>query len=404
MKPIFYVLIFSVATLQLWSQVAPPKNKASIAPQTGLLFSFDEGAYQFEMGGFFQPSYRFEQTDGSAGNHYFNAKRAYFRIAGEARNEKMSFLIQTNFSESQPLLDAWVAYHPNKKLTIYMGQRQTFANNMEMRFREDRLQMTDRSALSTQFSRSGREFGLFVEGRYGNRFGWAPMVAVTSGDGRNSFGVDARDSDIGGLKYAARLDLFPLGFFADGNELYSADLMHEQQLKLLVGAATSTNQGASNSVGEGHGNFILYNENGDRALPNYQQNYVDVLAKYKGFSFLAEFVNAAASGLGNTFTDPEALQRLAPQQISRLMVLGNGYNTQLGYVTQNGYAFDVRYGQSMPEFAPYANGALSDLQHVTFGFSRYFKGNTVKAQTSLSMLSANGVNTQVFELMLQMGF
>lgn len=387
-----------------WSQETTPRNSTALSPESGLQFQFNNGAYKFDLGGFFQPSYRWEQTEGAEAEHFFNAKRAFFRIGGEAVNEKVSFLIQTNFSEVQPLLDAWVAYHPNKKLTIYMGQRQTFANNFEMRMREDRLQLTERSELSTQFSRSGREFGLFVEGRFGNKFGWAPMVAITSGDGRNSFGVDSRDTDIGGLKYAARLDVFPLGYFSEGNDLFTADLLHEQKPKLLVGGAISSNRGASNRVGEGHGDFLLFNENGDRALPNYQQIYVDVLAKYKGFSFLGEFVNASASGLGSTFLDANATQRLAPQQVSSLMALGNGFNTQVGYVTKKGYSYDMRYGQSMPEFAAFANGTLQDLQHLTFGFSKYFRGNTVKAQTSISLLTANGQTRQVLEVLLQMGF
>ena len=387
-----------------WSQDPTPRNQAALSLESGLQFQFNNGAYNFELGGFFQPSYRWEQTSGEEAEHFFNAKRAFFRIGGEAVNEKVSFLIQTNFSEVQPLLDAWVAYHPNKKLTVYMGQRQTFANNFEMRMREDRLQMTDRSALSTGFSRSGREFGLFVEGRYGNKFGWAPMVAITSGDGSNSFGVDSRDTDIGGLKYAARLDLFPLGYFSAGNDLFSADLMHEQRPKILLGAAVSSNVGASSRVGEGHGDFLLFDANGDRALPNYRQVYVDFLAKYKGFSFLGEFVNASANGLGSTFLDANATQRLAPQQIAGLLALGNGFNTHLGYVTKKGFSYDVRYGQSMPEFAAFAGGALEDLQHLTFGFSKYFKGNAVKAQTSWSLLQVNGQTQQVLEVLLQMGF
>jgi hypothetical protein len=401
LAPLSFLLIGSV-----WAQTEKTNNTISVNQETGLTFSFDEGAYQFEMGGFFQPSYQFLLEEGHLGENYFNAKRSFFRIGGQAREEKLSFLIQTDFSEMRPLLDAWIGYHPTENLSIYMGQRQTFANNLEMRYREDRLQFVDRSQLSTALSRTGREFGLFVEGRFGNTFGVAPMVAITSGDGRNSFGVDARDSDLGGVKYAARLDLFPLGYFSKGNDLYSADLMHEAKPKVMIGAAYSLNEGASNFVGEGHGDFFLYNENGNQTLPNYRQIYLDFLAKYKGFSWLVEFANASANGLGsNRFLNENATQALMPGQISTLLALGNSYNTQIGYVTKSGYSFDVRYGKASPEFALIAGSALPEMNHFTVGFTKYFKGHNLKAQTAYTLMNfANGPNATLFEVMMQVAF
>jgi hypothetical protein len=380
-------------------------KQATISSPSAAKFSLQKGAYTFELGGFFQPSWVMEMTDGSEPKHRFNAKRSFFQIGGTAREEKLSFLIQTNFSDAKPLMDAWVAWHPIKQLSITMGQKQTFANNLEMRFREDRLQFTERSALSTQFSKTGREFGLFAEAKFGKSIGIAPMLAVTSGDGRNSFGEDSRDTDLGGLKYAARLDVYPLGYFKTDNDLFSADLLHEETLKMVAGAAWSLNKGASGSAGEGHGDFLLYNENGKMALPDYQQIYADLLAKYKGFSFLFEFVNARATGLKNQYLDVAAAQRLAPRQISSLMMLGNSYNTQLGYVTRSGYSADIRYGKSTPEFTAYATGLLQEMTHTTLGLSKYFAGNKLKAQAAYTMYApAQGNQSQQFEFLLQMGF
>lgn len=381
------------------------QNNTSVDFENGLLLSLNDGKYAFQFGGFIQPSFIFESINGESPNLYMNAKRAFLQMGGKAVEEKVSFFIQTNFSETRPLYDAWVAYHPSKKLTFTFGQKQNVANNREMLYREDRLQFTERSALSTQLSRTGREFGIFVEGKYGNKIGWMPMGAITSGDGRNSFGADSRDVDLGGLKYSGRLDVYPLGFFTKGNELFSSDLMHEPKPKLVIGAAGSINQGATNNVGEGHGDFLLYNENGKMALPNYRQLYADVLAKYKGFSVLLEFGNASASGLDQNFSDEKAILRLAPGQISSLMRLGNSFNSQFGYVTKGGYSFDVRYGQSQPEFALYTRNLMATNENITLGFSKFFKGHNAKIQSSLSRVNMNKANAAyVVELMAQIGF
>lgn len=274
-----------------------------------------------------------------------------------------------------------------------------------MLFREDRLQFTDRSFLSQNLSRTGREFGLFVEGRIGEKFGIAPMVAVTSGDGRNSFGVDSRDVDLGGLKYSGRLDFYPLGYFTSGNELYSSDLMHEQTVKFVIGTAYSFNEGASHRVGEGHGDFMLYNDNGKLALPNYQKIYVDLMAKYKGFSALVEFGNAFANGLSSNFTNAEATQRLVPQQIGSFLALGNSYNAQIGYVTQNGYSLDLRHGKTQPEFSDLTDNLLPNQENYTLGLAKYFEGHHTKIQTSFSYLkTTSGTETLLGELLVQMSF
>lgn len=396
-------LIF--CSLILTTGLATAQNTAVLDRDNGLNFSFNNGDYRFQMGGFIQPTYRYQQVAGSDPAHFFSAKRSFFRLAGNAKQEKVSFLIQTNFSDAQPLFDAWVAYHPSEQLTISFGQKQTFVNNREMLFREDRLQFTERSLLSETLSRTGREFGLFVEGRYGNNFGIAPMLAISSGDGRNSFGADSRDTDFGGLKYGGRLDLYPLGYFTEGNDRYSSDLKREKTLKLVVGSAFSVNRGSTDAVGEGHGNFLLYNKNGEVQLPNYRQLYIDLLAKYRGFSLLLEFGNASAAGLTENYTDAAAVQLIAPQQISSLLHLGNSINAQLGYVTPSGYSADLRFSNASPEFASYTNSLMQTTEAYSLGLTKYVKEHNLKIQTTFSYLN-NAVtgNTQVAELMFQMAF
>ncbi|WP_338408992.1 hypothetical protein [uncultured Flavobacterium sp.] len=395
--------------LYLYNGIAQEQKSINTADfkldDKGLNFVFNEGAYEFNINGFMQPSVSFEKTEGQDDVHNFNAKRAYFILSGKAAKEKISFLIQSDFSQAKPLLDAWIAYHPYSWLTLTGGQKQTFLNNREMMYREDKLQFTERSRVSGLYSNTGREFGFFVESKFGKKIGFVPQFAVTSGDGRNSFGADSRDSDLGGLKIGARLDVFPLGYFTDGNDKFTADLAHEKSLKVLIGAATSRNKGASNAVGEGHADFMFYDASGQNNLTDYEQVFADVLLKYNGFSFLAEYADASASNLDMQYLDAAANQILAPTQISEFLVLGESYSVQAGYVTAKGLSFDLRYENTKPEFATNLNSLLPDSNSYTFGITKYFKSNNIKIQAALTSIeNGNLAKTTVGEFVMQIGF
>ena len=401
-KIILFSLLLSLS-LNVYAQETEEKNIASFDLDNGLKFYFNEGAYQFNIGGFIQPT--FTSSDFEDVSRTYNAKNAFLTLGGKALKEKVSFLIQMNYSSSDPLFDAWIAYHPLPSTTISFGQKQTFVNNREMTFREDRLQFTERSDLSHLFNNTGREFGLFIESKFGTNFGIVPMLALTSGDGRNSFGSDSRDSDLGGLKIGGRLDFYPLGYFKDGTAHMSADLAYEETLKFVVGFAASQNEGTSNSVGEGHGDFMLYDSNGFNELPSYSQFFVDLLVKYKGFSLLAEYANGSANGLDENYLDQAAQEILVPGQISSFLVLGDSYNLQMGYVTKNGYGFDARFESSSPEFTMISDSILYDMNSYTFGLSKYFKDNNLKLQAAYTNVSTDSdLQGSMFQLLFQIGF
>jgi hypothetical protein len=326
-------------------------------------------------------------------------------ISGNAKKEKVSFSIMMDYSQNDPLLEAWVGYHPNKNVNVYFGQKNTFLNNREMIFNEDILQFTDRSLLSQNHTNSyGHEFGLFIETIFGEKFIISPKFAVTSGDGRNSFGEDSRDSDLGGVKFGARLDLYPFGNFSKGNE-GSVDLVGEQKLIMELGFAYSKNIGTSHRTGNGHGDIMFYDADGNNNLPDYEKIFIDLLLKYKGFSFLAEYADAAASGLNETYTDTFNL--LIPKQISEYLVLGSSYNFQLGYVFQNDIGIDFRYEFSTPEFTneinnAYENSILQDFENMSLGISKYFDNNNLKIQVGASSIKYfYGNETTIAELVCQ---
>jgi hypothetical protein len=400
---LFMALLLSAS---LAAQLKPTQSTANFELGSGLNFAFNDSTYLFKLSGMLQPYIAFDKAEGSKADYYLYAKRAYFNFGGNAVRERVSFFFQLDFSSPAPLLDAWVGFHPIKRLNIYAGQKQTIANNREMLLMEDHLQFADRSLLSTSYSRTGREFGVFADYtiRAGN-VAIVPQIAVTNGDGRNSFGADSRDVDFGGFKYAARLDVYPFGEFSRGNQNQIVDLAHEQRFKMVLGGAASYNDGASEAVGEGHGVFTLYSADGSAFLPDYRQVFGDVLMKYKGFSLLGEYGVATATNLEGAFRAETGNDQLLPTEISEYLALGTGYNVQAGYVTLSGYGLDARLFGTMPEFAQNAASVIQENNGWSVGFSKYFKGQAAKIQVALtSLANPTGMPVQRGEILFQVIF
>jgi len=373
----------------------------SYAPPTGLTFRYSDSAYLFSLGGFVQPSLSF-QSDTSAQKTFWNARRAFLIMNGMSRRERVGFSMQADFSQEAPLMDAFVYWKATESVQVSFGQKQFPANNREMLYREDALAFTDRSQLSRSFSRTGREFGLFVHSKLGLRRPIIPSAAITSGDGRNSFGVDSRDNDVGGFKYGGRLDWYPLGMFMEGNQVSSVDLLGETKLKLLSGVYGSLNKGASDAYGEGHNVFSLYDTTGELSLPDYKRWGADLLAKYKGLSVLIEYQISWAGIPARLYADENRQVALRPGQISSFLSLGSGWNFQCGYF-RKGWGIDLRQQYIKPEFEV-NNNYTSEIRSTSLCGSHHSKDGSFRIQLSHELNRLALQNISRTELMLQMRF
>jgi len=389
MKKLIITIIFLLSISYVFSQETE-RNSASFSLGDGISFTFNEGKYKFDIFGFIRPSYIYSDeqifnNDGSFSNVYrqFKSQNSNLYFTGEAIDEKLSFTIQMDYSSSDPLVEAFIGYHINKKTTLYVGQMQVNHNNLEMTQNEDQLRLVNRGLISQTYTESGEEFGIFLETSFGDSFLVEPKFAITSGDGRNSFGVDSRDSDKGGVKFGSRVNIFPLGSFEDGNQESTVDLTNEEKLKAQVGFAFSKNFGASNLVGDGHGDFILYDNLGNEQFPDYSQLFFDLNLKYKGFSLLFEYADSFASGLNGIYTDPNGFNVLQPEEISEYLILGDSQGIHFGYFTKNGYSLDVIYEQLNPEFVSVLNPIFRQSNNFGIGLSKYLSDNNIKLQASL---------------------
>ena len=410
----------SQEALDINEAVFEHQNKLDFQLGNGMSFNFNDSTHLFHIGGMIQSSYthnRFDIEDIESQNS-IGIKRSYFNMSGSLNEGLFSFLIQTNFSESSALLDAWVAYHPSRNFHFYFGQKMTPMNNLSMQYMENNLQFSSRNYLSQNFSTTGREFGLFVESNFElGKIGVEPKLAITSGDGMNSFGENSLDADVGGFKYGGRLNIYPFGYFKKGNTYLGHDLLREEKPKIVFGGSSSLNMGASHKVGEGHynedllneGTFLFYDTDsiGLARFPNYLKNNLDFCLKYKGFSMLIEYVNTAAYNLQGVALNNNATVLLDTTQISEYMVLGNAYNIQLGYVFNKDISLDFRYGQSFKEFGFNSNSVLKNYDELAVGVSKYFSERAVKAQLFSRYLNfyENVDLNQIFvEFLLQIQF
>ena len=398
MKKLIITTIILLSISYVFSQESE-RNNASFSLGDGISFSFNEGDYEFNIYGFIKPTYIFNDekiytADGEYSNVFrqFKSQNSNLFFTGFAKDEKLSFTIQMDYSSSNPLVEAFIGYHFNEKTTLYFGQMQVSHNNLEMVHNEDQLRFTNRGILSQTYTENGEEFGLFFETSFGNQFVVNPTLAVTSGDGRNSFGEDSRDSDKGGVKFGSRINILPFGDFSIGNRISTVDLMHEEKPKVQIGVAYSKNMGASNQVGDGHGDFILYDDSGDELFPDYSQLFFDLNLKYKGFSLVLEYADAFASGLDQIYTDPNAFNLLIPQQISEYLVVGDSQGIQFGYFTKNGISVDFIYESLNPEFDSYESSVLRKSSNMGVGISKYLAGNNLKIQASLFKTAYENLN------------
>lgn len=373
---------FTIITMSLFlAVIARAQDNSAIAyrPGSGVEIRLNDGNYTFQLGGLIQSALIYSDANGDAEKR-FSVKRALFSLGGEAREERVGFLLQVDFARNSPLLDARLVYRPWSFLAFHAGQKQSPANNREMTLPESGLSMTGYSLLSRVFSSTGREFGLFVEGEIaaGNAL-FSPAIAVTSGDGINAFGATSTDVDLGGVKLGARLDVTPLGRFAPGNDRSTVDLSRERSPRLKIGVAGSYNRGASHPSGDGHGAFTLYDVDGNAAYPDYRRLHVDLLFKYRGFALLGEYASAAASSLDHLYTAAGGTAKLLPAQISHYLSLGDAVNLQAGYLFPSGWSVDARYARLLPEFSESAS-VFPRVDAYEIALARYFMEHRLKVQ------------------------
>lgn len=412
MKLIKIVIVFSfwVSITQVYAQKI---TMDTYEFGEGLQFTTSDGK-ELKISGYIQPYFEtkhYTSPDGQDANNRFRMRRSRLRFDGNSSNKRFSYRMQVDLggaTESDDivgnyLMDAYISYDVNKKINIAFGQRATYTDNRELFMNSNALQLIERSRLTSAFA-TIREFGLFAQGdfRTGGNSHIKPYFVLTNGDGANVMGKDH-----GGLKVGGRVDFLPFGLFTNFGQFRQADIVRERTPKLVVGVNYSLNNGMSSRRGRETGSILYLNENNEESLPNFTKYGIDFLFKYNGFSALGEYVRTTASipsditqrvrtdgSTASTF-DVNGVQDIEAYVKGRMM-LGEGYNFQLGYLFKKGISIDGRFTHLKADTNSFLNNATFNNRpnYYTIGLSKYLSRNYgAKIQTSFTYVDGtDGIN------------
>ena len=402
MKIQYIVFFLLIVLAKLSVAQIPVLNKYKFGE--GLKFT-DKNSSTYNIGLYIQPSLEIKKyVNDTPIDPYlrFRMRRLRFRMEGNLPKFKMEYRLQAEFSgnaeigdeNSRALFDAWLAYHPTPFLEIKFGQSSCPTENLEILMTSNSLQLPERSRLTSAFA-VARDFGLFVSGEFKatKNLVFKPALAVTSGDGSNAF-----RKDLGGLKYGGRLDVLTFGKFTNFGQFRQVDMVRELTPKLLVGFTYSTAFGVSSRRGESNGAILYRDSTGNNALPDYTKFGVDFLFKYKGFSFLGEFVSSSANVPKTIFTrvrnDGTTSTSFLVNGVENIesyvrgrMMLGKGYNIQGGYIFKNRISVDARYTYLDAAVNSFLNNptVYNRPKYYTLSLSKYIsRGYGFKIQGSVT--------------------
>mgnify|MGYP005740915003 CR=1 FL=1 len=366
----------------------------------GFLFKNDSSGYGLQLRGYAQFSSEMRHFDGTEEwATRYRARRIRIRLVGNLPLPKIRYRLQVELARpggegddaQSRLMDAWVAYRPSNRFALTFGQRASLSDNMELRMGSHTLQLPERSRVTSAFG-TIREFGVFAEGRIrAGRKGWVKLGAsCVTGDGS----VPMARMNRGGLKTEGRLSWLPLGLFRSFGEFRQADLVREVQPKAVISAYGSVNRGMSSRRGR-EGGAILYLDNDfNEVLPDFWKMGVDFMMKYRGWTLLTEWVTTGAQvpeditqRVRNNGSIATTFEGGVDAYVRGRMMLGSGFNAQLGYVLPSLWSLDARVTRLTPDEHSFLNNGTFYARNLygEFGVTKYL-GRDYGAKVQLGIM------------------
>ena len=299
-------------------------------------------------------------------------KRIRLNFEGYVLSPKLLYSIQLGFApndmktapngNSNVVRNAILFYKPNSHWNFGVGQAKIKANRAHSTS-SSALEFVDRSIVDGQFQLD-RDFGFFAESYYtlAASFDVAAKASITMGEGRNW----GKSSSQSGFAYTGRLELFPLGSFKGKGEAFEGDYEHEEHPKLMLGGAFSYNDKATRLNGQ-TGDFLPNGET--RSLKSY---FADVVFKYRGFAFAADFMGRACS------------QPLFPNEPETTIFVGKGVNVQASYMLPKHWSLALRNATLFADEKIRPAVGYNQFNQTTLGITKYLMGHNFKVQAAAS--------------------
>ncbi len=427
-QKIFLFTIIALITLSesIQAQVKLPDKPVS---DSSIIYVAGDGMYvnfgtkdkfQLHLNGILSPGLQFRSYNESGTvtkQNQMSINLARLALNFSAFNGLMTAAVKADFTGTSPLLEAWVAYNSkNQRHQFILGERQAISNN-RLALEDEKYasiigptingQSNDGSiygGLIQNFVVTTREGGLFYKTNFSiGRSRLYGAASITSGQGQS---INSTQANLG-LKYGGRIDFMPMGDFIKNNAFISQDIYYEPNPKFGIGIAGSYAVKATIPVAASSDNASgIYNQDGDPTNANYRKLVADLIFKYKGFAFVAEYTDASIYGK-NLYSDAASTKALTPEGASAKYNIGSAFNIQSSYVWKNGWALEGRYSVITPEFNV-AESIVQKQNCVTGGLNKYLMNYALKIginTTYIDESTATGnTYTWISNLAIQLSF
>lgn len=375
---IFFCFVFtcSMALLAQEANPKPPKTPY-FSFKNGLGFSTPDSSYSLNLR--FRVQNRVlmntaSDEDLSPESYEARVRRCRLVLAGHVVNPKLTYYIQFSFSRGDMdwsatetstintspnvVRDALIFYRPVTNLQIGFGQGKLPGNRQRINS-SGALQFYDRSIVNVNFT-PDRDFGLFVNytGHVGKTMLLIPKLALTTGEGRNSVSSNT------GLAYTARLEFLPLGAFTDGGDFFEGDVAREEKPRLSLAGGYQYNDLATRSGGQ-----LGKDLNGTKSYHLYM---ADMVFKYSGIALTAEYIRRDTDGSPVVHGSDGK---------TRVMVTGDGINTQLSYCFKSRWEIAARHSLVSPHHDVLAQ--VRQNEQYGLGLTKYLNKHKVKVQANV---------------------
>ncbi|AVR44936.1 porin [Christiangramia fulva] len=320
----------------------------------------------------------------------FLIRRARLKFKGFAYSPKLQYKIElglsnrdisgaNQFTGNAPrfILDAVVMWNFYENFELWVGQTK-LPGNIERVISSGNLEFIDRSILNSHFNLD-RDVGFQLRHliHWGGDFYTREKFAFSQGEGRN-----ITTGNLGGFEYTGRLELLPFGEFEHGGDYSSADLVREETPKLMMGFTYDFNDNAVKTRGN-QGSYMFLSNN-DLYQTDITTTFLDAMFKYEGFSLMTEYAHRNAK-------EPVAMQQGESTPTGDIVLEGNAFNIQAGYVFPSNYQIAARYTENS-----YANvTGEADRNEYTLGLSKYIVGHKLKVQTDFNYDTLGGIQDEI---------
>lgn len=368
-----------LCALPAWGQA--PATTVKFSPGKGVVIKSDT-LFQLTMRFRMQERMAFFTAGGDdpaiAGSE-LRVRRARLRFDGYLLTPRLQYKVQFGFSKADmdiqdgtdgqhPLRDALLTYALTRHWSIGIGQAKLPGNRQRVTS-SNLLELPDRSIVNAAFTLD-RDFGLFFNGQR-ELGGQVVRIkgALSSGEGR--------DADVGeaGLCYTGRVEWLPFGAFTNDGDYFEGDLEREPTVKLSVAGTYSTNRDTRRANGQ----LGLDLAPGQERTINTA--FVDLMAKYNGWSLLAECADRRAEG-APVITDTLSSVIMHVNE-------GRGLNVQLGRMVGRRSEVAARYSRVMP--GRRVEVVMDRREEAWLGYTYYVDQHRVKLQGALNYAWSDGI-------------